>query len=209
MALTASMALRTCSGSRSPSVPGATPAFRPPRLLSESMGSTSTSSTRTRLSSSSYIARSSSSVGGRSCSLIHGSIGRARLAHGLGVDVAQRGTPVERPPLALRAVELGQCDIQAMLGPDGLRPGQGALQRGPRVLLLAAGEVDEAPVHAVADRPPHVLLDETAGEGVVGLALVVVARRLEDRRGDQRGKRLGLPCGDLGVAEAHLDRPEA
>src|SRR3954468_4202900 len=166
------MALPTCPRSRSSSVPGATPALRPPRLISETMVCTTTSSTRTRLSSCSYIARSSSSVGGRSCSLIRWSIGRARLAHSVGVDVAQRGAAVQRAALALCAVERGQRDVEAVLGARRLRPRQDALQRGAGVLLLAAVEVDEAAVHAVADRPPDVLLDEASGVGRVGRALV-------------------------------------
>src|SRR3954469_23293716 len=138
------MACLTWPRSRSSSVPGARPALRPPRLISETIVWTTTSSTRTRLSSCSYSARSSSSVGSRSCSLIRWSIGRQRLAHGVGVDLAQRRAGVERAALALGAVEGRQRDVEGALGADGLGPGQQALERGASVLLLAAVEVDEA-----------------------------------------------------------------
>src|SRR4051794_12893458 len=179
MPRTASIAIRTWSRSRSSSVPGARPALRPARLIRETMVCTSTSSTRTRLSSCSYIARSSSSVGCGSCSLIGRSIGRARLAHGIGVDIAQARAAVEGAALALGAVELGQRDVEALLAADGLGPGQQALEGGPRVLLLAALEVDEPAVHPEADGPPDVLLDEPAGMVRGRAALVEVARRLQ------------------------------
>src|SRR5438309_3400075 len=103
---------------------------------------TTTSSTRTRLSSSSYSARSSSSVGGRSCSVTAGSIGRPRLAHRVGVDVALRRAAVEGAPLALRAVERGQHDVDPVLAAHRLGPRDHALEGRAGVLLLAAVEVD-------------------------------------------------------------------
>ena len=81
--------------------------------------------------------------------------------------------------------------------------------RRARRVLLAALEVDQAPVEPVADRPPHVLLDQPRRRIVDGHALVDVARRLRDAGDDQRRERLGLLRGRLRVADPHLDRAEA
>src|SRR4051812_36145072 len=154
------MAVLTWSRSRSSSVPGARPALRPARLISETIVCTITSSTRTRLSSCSYIARSSSSVGGRSCSLIRRSIGRPRLAHRLGVHLAQARPPVEAPPLGRPAVGPGRRHPAGVRAGGGSGPGHDGLERGGGAPLADPLEVDEAPVHAAPDPAPDVLLEQ-------------------------------------------------
>ena len=120
---------------------------------------------------------------------------------------------IERPsasaaPLALGAVLAGQRRV------DPERARAGAVQASSRSAtrrrreLLAALEVDHAPVQPVANRAPEVLLHQPRGGSVEGHALVVVQRRLGHRRRDQPGQGGGLPRRGLGVADPHLHGAE-
>ena len=82
------------------------------------------------------------------------------------------------------------------------------LDRRARRELLGPLEVDQAAVHAVADRPPEVLLDQPRRRSLQRHPLVHVAHRLGDARHHQRGQGLGLRRGGLGVADAQLDGAE-
>ena len=78
-----------------------------------------------------------------------------------------------------------------------------------RVLLdPRAFEVEQQPVLAVAQRAPHVLLDQAAREVGRRLARVDLAQRLGDAGHDQLDQAVGLGAGGLRVADADLDRPE-
>src|SRR5205085_3955089 len=154
-AATPSTATWTCSRSRSPSVPGTSPARRPPRLISETAVCSRTSSTVTFFSSASSAARISASVGSRLVTLrLHPAGAPERVAghparrnrsaslrsschHLLGVRVGglldgggehlvARGPRLDHPPLALGAVELGQRDLDAELRAHRRRPVQQA-----------------------------------------------------------------------------------
>ena len=91
----------------------------------------------------------------------------------------------------------------------------GAVHASSRSIAARAGyssralEVDQAAVEPVADRPPHVLLDQPRRRILERHALVDVAHRLGDAGDHQRGERLGLLRGRLRVADAHLDGAEA
>ena len=73
---------------------------------------------------------------------------------------------------------------------------------------LGALEVEQLAVEPVADRPPHVLLDQAPRQLSKRDPFVVVARGLRHAGHDQRRERLGLGRGHLRVADPHLDRAE-
>src|SRR6516225_5911317 len=93
-------------------------------------------------------------------------IGRAGVANDALERLAHRGACLDHGTLALRAVRRAECRLE-------LDPERGARGRGPREqtlddlagrILRAAIEVDHVAVEPVADRPPHVLLDQVAGD---------------------------------------------
>ena len=115
---------------------------------------------------------------------------------------------LKRRALALRAVALGERGLDALLGAHRLAPGEQPLERRGGRLLDAALEIDQAPVHAVADRAPEVLLDQPPRMVGERHAVGLVARRLEHAGGRERGERLRLLAGRLGVGDPHLDGAE-
>ncbi len=106
-ARTASIASRTCSGSRSSSVPGASPVRRIPRLISVTTSSSSTCSTRILLISASYAARSSSSLGSAAQTCSFDGRPSIRLAR-LGDDRGDRSRGSERAGVQARAAGAGR-----------------------------------------------------------------------------------------------------
>src|SRR5947209_11459294 len=91
---------------------------------------------------------------------------RLSRAHLLRVDLLQAGALAEPGDLALRGVPLG--NVQERRGADLVRdrrdPVEELLDPGAGVHLLTAGEVDQLTREAVANRPPHVLLEEAVGQ---------------------------------------------
>ena len=161
----------------------ASPALRAPRLSSVTIVCSSTSSTVMR-SISASIWRSSSSLSCGSFGVAaHGTrlllvVGRVGLPDGRGVHLGGRGAGVDHAALALGAVELGQRDVGARSTPAG-----GRAPRRPGYSSIARRlEVEQRAVEAVADRPPHVLLDQPAGQVGRRLPRVDLARRRGARR---------------------------
>ena len=90
------------------------------------------------------------------------------------------------------------------------RPSTPAAARPPPRGDLARGvEVDQLAVEPVADRAPHVLLDQAAGNRPRPPPGVVVERRLGDARRRQRQQRRRLLGARLRVHDPHLDGAEA
>src|SRR3954471_23566116 len=104
----------------------------------------------------------------RSCGLGLLDVGLAGLAHGGGEDLLHAGTGVDRPALALGAVEGREGGIDAQLGPHGRGPLQQTLGCRGRGEALAAIEVEQRPVLPEADRAQEVRLAKTPRRVVKG-----------------------------------------
>ena len=61
-----------------------------------------------------------------------------------------------------------QRDVDAELGPDRRRPREQPVERRGRRIRLAALEIEQLAVEPVAERPPHVLLDQPVGQVAAG-----------------------------------------
>ena len=163
-------ARRTWSRSRSSSVPGASPALRPPRLISETTVWSSTSSTRdlpellleggAELLLAGLVAAADRSCGDLPQHTSHASRGlsqrRSRASPRPGLD--QRGAGAGR-----RWLRRARARARARRAPA--RSTSQALERPRRGYSSARLEVDQLAVQPVADRPPQVLLDQAAAAG--------------------------------------------
>ena len=117
-----------------------------------------------------------------------GEEGRLGGVHALGVDLGGRRAGVDQPALALGAVELGSvtsAPVQARRRSSDLA--------GRELLDARRLEVEQPPVEPVADRPPHVLLDQAAGQVGRGRSGVDLARGLGDAGDDQRRRARRTP----------------
>src|SRR5947209_15146504 len=108
-------------------------------------------------------------AGARMCSrydLVHRrlSIRLPRLGDRPGVGLSQLAAFPQELALALGSVARRQLHLDPPLAPNGLGPGQQALGRPGRRVEVAAGQLEELTVEAVADGAPHVLLDQPPGE---------------------------------------------
>src|SRR4051795_4449038 len=114
----------------------------------------------------------------RSCGLGLLDVGLTGLAHRGGEDLLHAGTGLDRPALALGAVEGREGGVDAQLDTHGRGPWQQPLGRRGRREALAPIEVEQRPVLPEADRAPEVLLDQPARRVGERHALVDIAQRL-------------------------------
>src|SRR3954465_11373729 len=124
---------------------------------------------------------------------------RLSRLHLLGVDLLEAAALLEPGGLPFRPVALRDREVRrrADLVGDGRNPLEEALEPPPGGDRFPAFQVEQLPGEAVADRAPHVLLQEPVRQVGQALPLVVCA-------GAAHGERVGECCERLRLGEVGL-----
>src|SRR4051812_33170918 len=196
-ARSASIASRAWSRSRSSS-----PSRRYPSEETVKTAWTRTSETLSFFSSPSSCASSSASLGCCASSSATDHVARLDL---LGVDVLQRPALLDARDLPLGGVRRRHRELKPELVSDHCDPLRHPLELGPRGPDIEHAGIEQAAREPVADRAPHVLLDQPRRRVRQRLALVDGARDPGGEPVDERREVTRLAEVGLRVADAHLD----
>ena len=139
------------------------------------------------------------------------SVRLTRLLHGgRAYTSLRRRAGVDHAALALGAVELRRAERRCRGRPGPAPSTPQAVERlGARgTPRPRASRSSSRPSRPVADRPPHVLLDQAAGQVGAGLPSSSSRARLRTQATISAASASASARGGLGVADAHLDGAE-